>query len=700
MMSARGNMRYGIDLGTTNSAICRMEKGEPAIIKSDTLKDTMPSCVSVNKKGNIRVGDSAYNTMKCDKRHAAFVKQPQNTFFGFVRKLGLGTKYYCPNAGRDFSAGELSAEVLKALKSFVFDEQVNAAVVTVPAKITASRRKATLEAAKLAGIKCCRLLQEPIAASMAYGAGRGGNVKRLEEWMVFNFGVGSFDVALVYAKDGVVQVFDTEEDEYLGENTIEYAIVDKILIPHLKENFAISEILKDSVRKKMLRYSLRNYAEDAKNQLSFSASTDILSNLGDLGNDDDGEELELDLSLTQEQVFAVMRPHFQKAVDICKTLLQRNGLAGTNLTKLILVGGPTHCPLIRQMLREQITENVDTSIDPMTAVAVGAALFASTQPVDAETQEPVAAGTLRLEMTFDATTAEKEEWVTVMLPANSDREKIWVEFVRAGWSSGKIEVDRNGNVVGLQLLELRPNVFEIRAYDASGNAIPCEPHEITILQSLKFGTAVLPYNIGIAVLDVRRGREIFQTIPGLERRNPLPAEGKLKGLRTTVSLHPNVATDKIVIPIYQSADDGHSAVCACHVADIEISGDDVDKFVPAGSAYELTLCVDSSECLSAKVFFPVHAISATKPVNTRMMLSYADLMNLCATVIWEAQAAINALRNTGAPVNDLQKSLDNMKRLTALCDHCSYSPVLVHDVWAGLPAIFRGIDNLENRGNR
>ena len=664
---ARTTIDYGIDLGTTNSAICRMEKGEPAIIKSDTLKDTMPSCVSVNRKGNIRLGDGAYNTMKSDKRSATktWRAEASNTYVEFKRTMGTDKKYNCANAGRAFSSEELSAEVLKALKSFVLDDTVNAAVVTVPAKFTVNQKTATLEAAKLAGIKCCRLLQEPIAASMAYGLTTD---EKTGTWMVFDFGGGTFDAALIRVEDGIMQVFDTEGDNYLGGKNLDYAIVDGIIIPHLEANFSISGILGNDVKKQILRDAMKTYAEDAKNQLSFNASTDILSNLGDLGDDDDGKELEIDLSLAQEQVFAVMRPHFQKAVDICKDLLQRNGLAGTNLTKLILVGGPTHCPLIRQMLREQITENVDTSIDPMTAVAVGAALFASTQPVDAGTQEPVAAGTLRLEMAFESTTAEKEEWVTVKLPADSEKEKVWVEFVRAGWSSGKIEVDRNGNVVGVQLLEWRPNVFEIRAYDASGNAIPCEPHEITILQGLKVGAAVLPYNIGIAVLDVERNKHVFEPAPGLEKNKPLPAVGTVNDKRTTGQLRPGVAADRLVIPVYQTDDPqeaaGRLAELYEYVANVVITGDDVEELVPADTLCDVTLRADSSEQMTMVVDFHLaggNDISAEKVLDTSKKQSLEEAKHLIPKNLAEAQKGINKLRDEGVPVDDLQKELDRVR---------------------------------------
>lgn len=147
---ARNKIDYGIDLGTTNSAISRMEKGEPVAIKTDVLKDTMPSCVSVNKKGSIKAGDSAYNTMKQDKRRAtkSWHKGASNTYVEFKRTMATDTQYQCSNLNKNFTSEELSAEVLKTLKSFVTDEAFSSVVITVPAKFTVNQKTATIEAAK------------------------------------------------------------------------------------------------------------------------------------------------------------------------------------------------------------------------------------------------------------------------------------------------------------------------------------------------------------------------------------------------------------------------------------------------------------------------------------------------------------------------------------------------------------------------
>ena len=444
---ARNKIDYGIDLGTTNSAICRMEKGIPQIKKSDIQKDIMPSCVSVNRKGALRVGEVAYNTMKHDKRRAtkSWRKEASNTYVEFKRTMATDKKYECSNLGKSFTSEELSAEVLKTLKSFVTDENVNCAIITVPAKFSVNQKTATLEAAKMAGFEKVELLQEPIAASMAYGLTAD---EKDGIWMVFDFGGGTFDAALVKVEDGIMQVFDTEGDNYLGGKNLDYAIVDEIIIPYLRNNYSVEGYLQDPVKKEVLRDAMKTYAEDVKNQLSFKEKEDIISNLGDLGEDEDGEEIELDLTVTQAQLYGVIRPYFQKAVDICRELISRNKLKPSQISKLILVGGPTHSPLIRQMLKEQVTPNVDTSIDPMTAVATGAALYAST--IDAVVSDSeIEVGTVKLNLGYASTSVETTEYVSVKLEGGTSLPKVDVEIVRAdnAWSSGKYSIDASGDVI-------------------------------------------------------------------------------------------------------------------------------------------------------------------------------------------------------------------------------------------------------------
>ena len=688
---ARIKIDYGIDLGTTNSAICRMEKGEPTIIKTDVLKDTMPSCVSFTKRKGVKAGDSAFNDLKSDKRRASKVgkKETSNAYVEFKRTMATNTRYHSSFMNQDYSSEELSAEVLKTLKSFVTDEAFSSVVITVPAKFTVNQKTATIEAAKMAGFKRCELLQEPIAASMAYGL--AANEKN-GIWMVFDFGGGTFDAALLKVEDGIMQVFDTEGDNYLGGKNLDYAIVDNIIIPYLMKNYNLSATMADADKKEVLRDAMKTYAEDVKNQLSFKGHEDIISNLGDLGEDEDGEEIELDLTVTQEEVFAVMRPYFQKAVDICKNLLQRNNLTGTQLDKLILVGGPTHSPLIRQMLKEQITPNVDTSIDPMTAVATGAALYASTLDNEVNGDE-IQIGTVKLEMGYESTSVETTEWISVKLADDSSLNKVWVEFVRAdkAWSSGKTEVDSKGNVIEANLVEGKPNSFSVLAYDDKGNAIPCFPSEITIIQGSKVGAAPLPYNIGIAIWDDNKKRGVFRMAKGLEKNKLLPAVGVVNDLKTSKQLRPGIVDDVLTIPVYQVDDfseaEGKTASLYEHVADAVVTGDDVESLIPVDSVVDVTLKADSSEQMKLEVHFLASDITVEKVLDTNKEQSASD--DEIQKGLNEAEISLRRLEAEDISTSELQTQFDSVKKDFA--NSSEKKAVLQH-----LKEVLRGIERLDS----
>ena len=659
---AQLKMKYGIDLGTTNSAICKMEKGEAVIKKIEVTDDTLPSCVSFSKKKVISVGSSAYRAMASDKAKSTktWAQQSSNVFIEFKRTMGLDTKYTSFNMGRDYSSEELSAEVLKALKSFVSEDNVNAAVITIPAKFKTDQIAATKRAATLAGIEHCELLQEPIAAAMAYGLSAEN---KNGYWLVFDFGGGTFDAALLRVQDGVIQVFDTEGDNYLGGKNLDYAIVDKIIIPYLEENYSIDGILSDNNRKNLLRDALKIYAERAKNKLSFKdVCDDVEYNLGQLGNDDNDEELDLtDLVITKEQLKTVIQPIFQKAVDICKELLKRNNLNGSLLDSLILVGGPTHSPVVRQMLREQITPNVDTSIDPMTAVAKGAALFAST--IDSEIIEEIKIGTIQLDIKYNSTAVKNDAPVSLMLASIQANipTKVYVELVRGdkAWSSGKMELGK-GVVVKCLLNEGKANSFSVNVYDDKGTPYPCFPNEISIIQGVNVGAAVLPFHIGIEVTEMEQDKQVFVPLRGLEKNQQIPAVGVRNGLKTMRQLRPGISEDKLIIPIYQGENntEGTNAIYNDHVFDVEITGDDVPQLVPQNSDIDITIKVDRSQLMKLEATFPVigETIEKEIDVKARQGVNERDLKNR----LREAKQKMSALRSADSVS---QSELDEAEKL-------------------------------------
>lgn len=660
----RQKIDYGIDLGTTNSSICRMENGEPTILRTDTLREVMPSCVSFSRKQSVKVGDGAYNDMKQDKRrvtHNWRVKS-SNTFLEFKRTMGTDTLYHSDNMQRDYSSEELSALVLQTLRSFVDDDMPRAVVITVPAKFTVNQKTATLEAARLAGFDHCQLLQEPVAAAMAYGL--SGKLAD-GHWLVFDFGGGTFDAALLKAEDGIVQVVDTEGDNYLGGKNLDYAIVDHIILPHLGARYNLTDILSDPQKHEQLRDALKTYAEDAKIQLSHKQSEDVLSNLGDLGVDDDGEELEIDLTITREQAFKVMRPLFQKAVDICLNLLRRNQIERGRLNPVILVGGPTRLPLIRQMLELQVAPVNHSDIDPMTVVSKGAALYASTLDMPAEivAESNKEANAILIDIGYEPTTVELTDWVSLRTPEGMTLD---VELIRGdgAWSSGRMEVTPQGRVATIQLEKGRANTFWVRACDRMGNSVKCLPEQFVVQQGTKVGSAVLPYHIGISVWDEHKHDGVFLPLTGLEKNKPLPAVGLLRDRRTTSQLRPGVTTDVMTIPVYQ-ADEYQKGVRSYlyeWVADVVITGDEVPRLVPEGSAVDVTMKVDGSEQMTLEIYLPDTDVTISKKLKTDKKQSVEEAGRRIDTDIASGYGSLYRLSHDGgAEVQSLRQQLEQVE---------------------------------------
>lgn len=659
----RNKIDYGIDLGTTNSAIARMENGKPIIKKSESLKDTTPSAISITKKEDILCGDKAQSAIVIENRRALinWDKGNVNSYIEFKRMMGTTETFESSFLKKSLTPEELSAEVLKKLKTYIIDENVDSIVITVPAKFLNPQKDATMKAAKLAGFKHVELLQEPVAAATAYGL---SSKKKDGYWLVFDFGGGTFDAALVKSEEGILTVKDTAGDNYLGGKNLDYAVVDEIIIPSLSQKYSIEFVLNDTNKQQLLRDAVKHFAEEAKNELSFKESFNILSNLGDLPfEDENGEEPEIDITVTQDELENVLAPIFQKAIDLTKELLKINNLKGSDLDALILVGGPTFSPILRKMLKDQITENVDSSIDPMTAVATGAALFASTISVSEEVLEVNRDKTkLQLELNYEATTVELDEMINVSILKDKTEgeipEKVFIELVRGdgAWSSAKKQVGEKKTLIDVILNE-GSNQFTVNAYDDLGNRIDCQPNQFTILQGIGGleNMTVLPYNIGIAKYFDLEEKDLFLDVPGLEKNKKVPAVGIRNDLKTRSQIRPGVAEDIIRIPIYQGEHkaEGTNPLLNNWVYDVVISGESVPKLIPIGSNVEITIKVDRSEKMQFSAYFPV--IEHTEDLEI-------DIKNAEPPKTDYLKKEIHLAKKTAQKVND-NKTLSNLEKL-------------------------------------
>tara|TARA_R110002051_G_scaffold131151_1_gene205020 strand:+ start:21397 stop:23919 length:2523 start_codon:yes stop_codon:yes gene_type:complete len=673
---ARTKIDYGIDLGTTNSAISRMENGEVRIIKSlDKQKDTTPSCIAFNPKGTLFVGDKAYDSYRSNSLKSLSNKTPLNAYVEFKRTMGTDKKYHSTYVNKDFSSEELSSEVLKRLKEYVQEENINAAVITVPAAFKNNQIDATRRAGKLAGFDHVEVLQEPVAASMAYGL---DSKKKDGFWLVFDFGGGTFDAALLKVEDGIMKVIDTEGDNYLGGKNLDYAIVDQLIIPHIQEKFSIDDLLSDDIKKEEYRSGLKFFAEEIKNNLSFNPSHNIYVDPGECGEDDEGEEIEIDLTVTQEQLKNILAPIFQKAIDCSLTLIIRNNLKGSSLDSLILVGGPTLSPTLREMLQKQICKP-DTSVDPMTVVSKGAALYASTVELSEEIKEQTRDKTkIQLEIGHESSTVEIEEFVTLKILQDKTEgeipEKVFAEIKRGdnAWSSGKVEINTIGEVLDVQLNEGKTNVFGVTLYDDKGNLLESEPNSFSVIQGSKIGNATLPYNWGIEIKLKSTGKIVFKEVSGLEKNKSLPATGTKNGLKTQKQIRPGMDSDFIKISLYQGehGSDGTRAIYNEHVYDIVISGADLPALLPENSDVDLTIHIDKSQNVSVQAYFPYldYTSEIEVPTDTVQSIDTKWLLD----EIRKAKGSIAELKQDGnsdngqlakveAELEQIEKSFENNK---------------------------------------
>ena len=604
----RQKIDYGIDLGTTNSAIARMDAGEALIIKSDDNQmDTTPSCVSFNKKKTMFVGQNAKNAIESEASSAFRARRqaPSNGYLEFKRTMGTDHKYESVYMERSFTSEDLSAEVLKKLRGYIRDEEVGSVVITVPAMFKQNQIDATQRAAELAGFKYCELLQEPIAASIAYGIKASANSGH---WLVFDFGGGTFDAALMHVDDGIMKVVDTEGDNHLGGKNIDSAIVDQLFVPEITKQCEIDGILDDELSKKLLQDALKRYAEQAKIALSSKSSWDHF--LEDFGSDDEGEEMQVDLTISLEQYEKVCGPLFQKAIDICKQLLERNKLSGSDLSSIVLVGGPTFSQTLRRMLKEQISSRIDTTVDPMTAVAKGAALFASTKNIPSDLQKRDTSKA-QLTLKYPETTVETHENLGIRIDRNKSTANLpssfSFEIIRAdrGWSSGKVQMDGDTEIVEVVLNDGKANQFDIKLFGPDGSIIPCEPSSITIIHGLKIANPTLPYSIGLEVYNTLDGKQGVYEFKGLKKNNTLPAKGK-GTYKTAKDIRPGNRSDKFTVQFYEFSygDEGSRAIFNDLYGGATVTGEQLPAMLPAQSEVELTLSIDASRRASLSIYIP------------------------------------------------------------------------------------------------
>ena len=343
----------GIDLGTTNSCVSVIEGGEPVVIANAEGARTTPSVVGFTKTGERLVGQVA-------KRQA--ITNPERTIISIKRHMG--TDYTVKIDDKDYNPQQISAMILAKLKADAeayLGETVTEAVITVPAYFNDSQRQATKDAGTIAGLNVRRIINEPTAAALAYGADKDHDQKI----MVYDLGGGTFDVSIIEMGDGVTEVLSTNGDTHLGGDDFDQRIIDWMAEEFKKENGI------DLRNDKMAAQRLKEAAEKAKIELSGVPSTAI--NLPFITADATGPK-HLDMTLTRAQFDSMTADLVERTMVPVRKAMQDAGLRPSDLGKVLLVGGSTRIPAVQEAVKKEMGCEPFKGINPDECVAVGAAI--------------------------------------------------------------------------------------------------------------------------------------------------------------------------------------------------------------------------------------------------------------------------------------------------------------------------------------
>ena len=373
-------LAVGIDLGTSNSCVAVMKDGESVVLSDEDGNRTQPSVVAFGRDGNVIVGHRArrqlvyapQNTVASAKRMIgrrygsdAVQRVLQTTAYGIVE--GTNGDARIEVGGRAYSMPEISAYILQHMRSIAekaTGEIVDQAVITVPAYFNDSQRQATRDAATIAGLDCLRILNEPTAAALAYGIGKGHR----QHIAIYDLGGGTFDVSILRIEDDLFEVISTAGDTFLGGDDFDHA-----LATHLLEIFK-KETGIDMSQNRTVRLKLRTAAESAK--IALSKATEVEINVPNLAHNHDGAPIDLNTKMDRIEYAKVVLPIVQRTFLTCDDALAQAGKASAQMDHIVLVGGMTRYPLIQEAVAQYFGKKTYEGINPDEVVAMGAAIQA------------------------------------------------------------------------------------------------------------------------------------------------------------------------------------------------------------------------------------------------------------------------------------------------------------------------------------
>ena len=585
----RATIDYGIDLGTSNSAVAVQDGAVPRLLPGEDGAVLLPSAVHIRADGGVVVGDEA---MRLRPAH------PDDTSVEFKRQMGTTQAIDFPASGRRCSAEEMSAEVLRSLARRAERAEghpLRSAVITVPAMFQLAQCEATRRAAALAGIEHAPLLQEPIAAAIAH---TGSGFAREGHWLVYDLGGGTFDVSLVRSRGGRLQVLDHDGDNHLGGKDFDRVLA-RWAAERIREEGRLGEFRRTDPS--LATAFVRLAAEAERVRVALSDQEQVTFEVPDLVGRAGEDPVAFRRSVDRELLDSLLAPIISSTIELCQRLLSRNRLEPSGLKGIVLVGGPTRTPALPRIIEEQLGHDARHLMDPTTIVAAGAALFASTQKLPA-TLRPDAGrrppGLVSMELEYESMTTNPAPLLVGKAEVAGGTEGVAIRVRRDGpgdgFDSGPVPVSVQGSfAIPLALRKAELNVFRIEA-SRSGSPLETEPSRFSILHGMSVAKPPLSQSVGVMLAD-------NSVCWYLRKGAVLPARNTITHA-TTVPLKRGESGEPIRVPLLQGESDRADRNKIIGV--LCIHAHDITRDLPAGTEIQVTLSVDEFSRTEARGYVP------------------------------------------------------------------------------------------------
>ena len=511
----------GIDLGTTNSAICSYDGENLRLYKSPEQNDVTPSAIFIDRRGKKYLGKTAYDNA---------AKNPGNAAIKFKRMMGTSTPIKLPAVNVTMTPEECSAEILKVCFGYLPEEIRNdpetGTVITVPAAFNQMQKDATMAAAELAGIGKVALMQEPVAAVMSVMKQRKGD----GVFLVFDLGGGTLDIAIAESTSGRVSLQAHGGVAMCGGADFDRAILQSVVKPWLKDKFDLPDDLTVNPKYQALLRRAEHAAERAKIELSDKLEA-VITAVEDLGiTDESGAEIYLDIPIMRSVLDELIAGKVDEAINAARETLEEAGLGPNDVERMVFVGGPTKYKPLRDKVSMELGIAASTEVDAMTAVAVGAAIFAESIDWGSESRGRKSqrgtistSGKMDLNFNFIARTPDSRAKIAVKLAGSTvSGAEFQIDSSDTGWQSGRIAL-KDGATVEVTLTKPGDNTFKVWVFDAAGGPVNIGDGKIVIARTVGAIDAI-PASSSIGIEVAGKGRP--ELVYLIKKQDRLPAKGK------------------------------------------------------------------------------------------------------------------------------------------------------------------------------